>query len=305
MSGDAHNQPVWPATGSQTLAHLLASLAQRLAAVSDSPRLDAELLLGRAIDMPRSYLFAHPEDTPDAAALARLEQTLARRLAGEPMAYITGMKEFWSLELMVTPATLVPRPETELIVALALEEIPRAAAWQVLDLGTGSGAIALAIAHERPECRVVAVDRSDAALAVARENARQLDLSGIEFLRGDWTAPVAGRCFDLIVSNPPYVSSGDAALAGLAHEPREALVAGADGLDALRLLARDCRELLLPGRLLLLEHGATQEAAVGRILRDTGWTALHCSTDHAGLPRVTAARRAPPAVLLPPTMGTS
>lgn len=305
MSGSAHNQPGSPVTGSPTLAQLLVSLAERLSAVSDSPRLDAELLLGRAIDMPRSYLFAHPEDTPDTAALARLERTLARRLAGEPMAYITGMKEFWSIELMVTPATLVPRPETELIVALALEEIPRAAAWQVLDLGTGSGAIALAIAHERPDCQVVAIDRSGAALAVARENARQLGLPGIEFFEGNWTEPVGARRFDLIVSNPPYVSGDDAALAGLAHEPREALVAGADGLDAIRVLARECRDILLPNGLLLLEHGATQEAAVGGILRDSGWTALHCSRDHAGLPRVTGARRVPNAGISPPTMGTS
>jgi release factor glutamine methyltransferase len=305
VSGSAHNQPGRPVTGTPSLAQLLVSLAERLSAVSDSPRLDAELLLGRAIDMPRSYLFAHPEDTPDAAALARLERTLASRLGGEPMAYITGMKEFWSLELMVTPATLVPRPETERVVALALEEVPPAAAWQVLDLGTGSGAIALAIAHERPACHIVAIDRSGAALAVARENARQLGLPGIEFLEGHWTEPVRGRHFDLIVSNPPYVSGDDAALAELAHEPREALVAGADGLDAIRVLARDCRGILRPGGLLLLEHGATQEAPVARILRDHGWAALHCSRDHAGLPRVTGARQGPGAGISPPTMGTS
>jgi release factor glutamine methyltransferase len=259
--------------------------------VSDAPRLEAELLLGRAIDMPRAYLIAHPDDTPDAAALRRLEATLARRLAGEPMAYIAGMKEFWSLELMVSPATLVPRPETELLVELALGEIPRHAGWRVLDLGTGSGAIALALARHCPQCEVVATDRSAAALAIARENARPLALPNIEFLEGDWTAPVAGREFDLVVANPPYVRDGDPALAALVHEPREALVAGADGLDAIRVLARECRHLLRQGGLVLLEHGADQAGAVAAILGATGWTAIHCSRDAAGLPRVTGARR--------------
>jgi release factor glutamine methyltransferase len=291
VSSSAHNQPAPQATETKTIGRLLASAAERLGAVSDSPRLEAELILGRAIDMPRAYLLAHPGDTPDAAALRRLEATLARRLAGEPMAYIAGMKEFWSLELMVSPATLVPRPETELLVELALGEMPRRAGWRVLDLGTGSGAIALALARERPQCDVVATDRSAAALAIARENARQLALPNIEFLEGDWTAPVAGREFDLIVSNPPYVRDGDPALAALVHEPREALVAGTDGLNAIRVLARECRPLLRQGGLLLLEHGADQAGEVAAILGEAGWTAIHCSRDAAGLPRVTGARR--------------
>ncbi|HEX5788380.1 MAG TPA: HemK/PrmC family methyltransferase, partial [Woeseiaceae bacterium] len=148
------------------LGALLDALTARLAAVSDSPRLDAEILLAQAIDVPRSYLYAHPEDLPDPAAVGRLERLAARREAREPMAYITGMREFWSLELMVTPDTLVPRPETEVLVDLALGEIPRRAEWQLLDLGTGSGAIALAVARERPGCHVTAVDVSAAALAV-------------------------------------------------------------------------------------------------------------------------------------------
>lgn len=294
MSRSADNQPVPPATDGPSIGRLLVTVANRLAAVSDSPRLEAELLLGRAIDMPRAYLFAHPEDTPDAAALLRLEATVLRRLAGEPMAYITGTREFWSLELMVTPATLVPRPETELLVELALREIPRRAAWRILDLGTGSGAIALAIARDRPHCHLVATDRSAAALAIARENARQLGLPNIEFLQGDWTAPVQGREFELLVSNPPYVRSDDPALAELVHEPRKALVAGADGLEAIRILAREGRHLLPPDGLLLLEHGAEQECEVARILGEAGWRAIHCNRDAAGLPRVTGARRSAP-----------
>ncbi|MDX1498295.1 MAG: peptide chain release factor N(5)-glutamine methyltransferase [Woeseiaceae bacterium] len=263
--------------------------AARLADSSESPRLDAELLVARAIDMPRSYLFAHPEDTLDPAALERLEHTLRRRQAGEPMAYITGTREFWSLELMVSPATLVPRPETERLVELALREIPRRAQWSVLDLGTGSGAIALAIASERRGCRVTATDIRPDALAVARENARQLMLDNLEFLAGDWTAPVAGRRFRLVVANPPYVAADDPALAALAAEPAEALVAGPDGLDAIRRLARECRAVLEPGGALLLEHGASQAAAVAEILAADGWAAAQCYDDHSGRPRVTRA----------------
>jgi len=268
----------------------LEDACRRLAAASDSARLDAELLLARAIDVPRSYLFAHPEDVLDALAVARFEATLARRLAGEPMAYITGRREFWSLDLMVTPATLVPRPETELLVDLALREIPRRAEWEILDLGTGSGAIALALARERPLCRVTATDADRDALAVAAQNARHLQIPNVEFVAGDWTAPVAGRRFQVIVSNPPYVRADDPALDALRREPRAALVGGTDGLDAIRILARDCKPLLGNDGVMLIEHGADQATAVERLLADQGWTDIRCHSDYAGLPRVTRAR---------------
>ena len=270
----------------------LADATRRLEALSDSPRLDAELLLARAIDTTRSYLFAHPEDTLDALAAERFEESLTRRIAGEPMAYITGTKEFWSLELMVTPATLVPRPETEILVDIALREIPRRAEWRVLDLGTGSGAIALAIASERALCTVTATDISAEALAVASQNAHQLGLPNVDFVCGDWTEAVAGRAFEVIVSNPPYVESGDAALDALRHEPRSALLAGSDGLDAIRRLAADCRTLLADGGVLLIEHGAGQQDAVAGLLQQYGWTDIRCHADYAGLPRVTIARGA-------------
>jgi len=165
-------------TEHDSISAVLATATSRLAGVSDSARLDAEILLARSINMPRSYLFAHPEETLDETALQRLTETINRRLNGEPMAYITGVKEFWSLELLVTSATLVPRPETELLVDLALREIPRDANWQILDLGTGSGAIAVAIAKERPRCDITAVDASSEALAVAMQNTRRLDRTG-------------------------------------------------------------------------------------------------------------------------------
>ena len=269
----------------------LADATARLSQRSDSPRLDAEILLCRTIDMPRSYLFAHPEDVLDAVTLERFENVLARRIEGEPMAYIMGVKEFWSHELAVSPATLVPRPETELLVDLALREIPRKSEWNVLDLGTGSGAIAVAIAGERPLCRITAVDSSEAALAVARENVRNLSLGNVELAQGSWTAPVTGQTFNVIVSNPPYVRSDDTALLKLRHEPRSALAAGIDGLDAIRVLATDCGELLADDGVLLVEHGAEQMDDVASLLEKHGWTDICCHNDLAGHPRVTVARR--------------
>ena len=268
----------------------LASATARLREVSDSARLEAEILVARSIDMPRSYLFAHPEDTLDELALERLEDALSRRVAGMPMAYITGTREFWSLELQVSPATLVPRPETELLVDHALREIPRKADWDILDLGTGSGAIAIAIASERALCNIIAVDTSAAALAVARNNAQQHNLSNVTFELGDWTCPVKGRKFQVILSNPPYVAEGDAALKDLTAEPGLALTAGEDGLDAIRRLSRDCRSIIVEDGLLLLEHGNQQQSTVADILSADGWGDIACIDDYAGHPRMTTAR---------------
>jgi len=257
--------------------------------VSDAARLEAELLLARAIDMPRSFLFAHPEDTLDDGALQRLKSTVSRRRDGEPMAYITGTREFWSMELIVSPATLVPRPETELVVDIVLREVPRKAEWQILDLGTGSGAIALALARERQLCQVTAIDVSAGALAVARQNANQLSIANIEFIEGDWTEPVAGQTFNIIATNPPYVASGDAALESLRSEPVSALAAGNDGLDSIRILARECPSITADGGLLVLEHGADQKEAVAELLSSYGWQSIQCYDDYSGLPRVTSA----------------
>ncbi len=270
---------------------LLVMAATKLAEVSDSPRLDAEILLGLSIDMPRSYLFAHPDDILDDAAFDRFDALLQRRLHGEPMAYIVGSREFWSHELLVSPATLIPRPETELLVELALREIPRKAAWNILDLGTGSGAIAVALAGERLLCEICAVDNSRAALGIARENARQLSLGNITFFEGSWTQPVRGRKFEVIVANPPYVRADDEALAGLRYEPLEALASGQDGLDAIRALVVECADILADGGILLLEHGAEQLDAVASLLASNGWTDIRNHRDFSGHPRVTAARR--------------
>lgn len=269
----------------------IADAMERLSHSSESPRLDAEILLCRTIDMPRSYLFAHPEDELDDLTAERFASVLERRIGGEPMAYIMGTREFWSHELLVSPATLVPRPETELLVELALREIPRKAEWQILDLGTGSGAIAIAIAGERGMCQVTAVDISPDALAVARENVRMLALGNVELELGSWTEPVRERRFKVIVSNPPYVRSDDEALLKLQHEPQSALAAGADGLDAIRVLTAECGAILADEGVLLIEHGAEQPVAVAELLEEHGWTDICCHNDLAGLPRVTVARR--------------
>lgn len=264
---------------------------ERLGKASDSPRLDAELLLACALDVQRSYLFAHPGDEMDPAAAIRFESTLANRINGMPMAYIAGEKEFWSMSLIVTPATLIPRPNTELLVEQVLMRIPRGAEWKIVDLGTGSGAIALAIAKERPRCHVTATDISEDALSVARENARLLALPKIEFTAGDWTTPIAGSVFDLVVSNPPYVATGDPHLTALRFEPTSALDAGKDGLDAIRRLAESVPDILRPGGSLLLEHGFEQAPIVSDILRRSGWCNIALINDLEGRPRVTAANR--------------
>jgi release factor glutamine methyltransferase len=209
-----------------------------------------------------------------------------RRKAGEPIAYIVGHKEFYGLDLAVNPAVLIPRPETELLVELALQQSFGA----VLDLGTGSGAVALAIRKHRPSARVVAVEASAAALAVARRNAVKHGLD-VEFRHGDWLEPVQGERFDLIVANPPYVAEADPHLADLAFEPRSALVSGPDGLDALSEICRGAVGALKPGGRLLLEHGMGQDAAVRALLGEAGLESVQAWPDLAGIPRVTGATR--------------
>jgi release factor glutamine methyltransferase len=197
--------------------------------------LDAGLLLAHVLGKPRSYLFGHPDAVLGTDADERFRVLVERRRGGEPVAYLTGRKGFWSLELEVSPAVLVPRPESELLVELALARLPANAAMRVADMGTGSGALALALAAERPRLAVLATDADPAALAVARRNAERLGLGNVAFREGDWFAAFAdGERFDLLISNPPYIAENDPHLAALAHEPRAALVAGEDGLDALR-----------------------------------------------------------------------
>jgi len=270
---------------------VISDAVSRLSDRSDSACLDAEILLCQTINVPRSYLFAHPEDVLDELTRDRFEAQLQRRISGEPISYITGTREFWSHDFLVSPATLIPRPETELLVELALREIPRKSEWQVLDLGTGSGAIAISIAAERLRSQVTATDISPDALAIARENGGQAKLSNLVFLAGSWAAPVTGKLFNIIVSNPPYVAEDDTALAGLQYEPKKALISGMDGLDDIRILARDCADILAQDGWLMMEHGINQADDVANILKAENWTDITCHNDLSGRPRVTVARR--------------
>jgi release factor glutamine methyltransferase len=254
---------------------------------------EAVLLVGHALGLPDVTLYAHPEREVPADELARASRLVERRAAGEPVAYLLGAREFYGLPLRVTPDVLIPRPETELLVDLALERLDPDAPARVLDLGTGSGAIAVAIAQARPAARVFAVDRSEAALAVARGNAQCHDLSNLAFLQGEWFEPVAGQHFDLIVSNPPYVAAADPHLqrGDVRHEPVSALAAGPEGLDDLRRIIATAPEHLDAGGWLLLEHGADQQTAVLELLAARGFAGCLGHRDLAGLPRAVSARR--------------
>jgi release factor glutamine methyltransferase len=251
---------------------------------------DAQWLLAHVLGRPRSWLFAFGDHAVAADEAARYEALVARRAAGEPVAYLTGRRGFWRFDLEVTPATLVPRPETERLVELALERLPAGSDLRVADLGTGSGAIALALASERPMARVVATDASEAALAVARRNAEMLGLRNVGFRRGDWFDCLGGERFDLVASNPPYIEAGDPHLDALRHEPAAALASGADGLDAIRTIARDAPAHLVAGGWLLLEHGWRQGEAVRALLAHAGFVDVATLRDLEGRDRVTLGR---------------
>lgn len=261
-----------------------------LAAATDrlGERVDAELLLLHLLQQPRSWLFAHADDVPDMDVQTAYAALVERRAAGEPVAYITGRRGFWSLDLEVSPVTLIPRPETELLVELALQRLPPVTVCSVADLGTGSGAIALAIARERPHARVVATDASAAALAVAQRNAQRHAIGNVAFVHGDWLAPLAGQHFDLIVSNPPYIEAADPHLmqGDLRHEPASALASGPDGLDDIRRIVRDARAHLHPGGWLLFEHGWNQGAAARALLAESGYTEVFTAQDLESRDRV-------------------
>jgi release factor glutamine methyltransferase len=267
--------------------HLLADAARQL-----GDRAAAELLLLHPVQQQRSWLFTHADDVLGMDVQTAYAELLERRARGEPVAYITGSRGFWSLDLEVTPATLIPRPETELLVELALERLPRDSACAVADLGTGSGAVALALASELPLCRVTATDASAAALEVARRNAARLGIDNVTFVQGDWMAPLGDARFELIVSNPPYIELDDAHLArgDLRFEPATALASGRDGLDDIRRIVASAREHLAPGGWLLFEHGWNQGDAARALLHQAGYDDVFTAQDLEQRDRVSGAR---------------
>ena len=250
---------------------------------------EAELLLAHVLGRTRAWLFAWPEHAVGTEQTSAFERLVEARRAGAPVAYLLGRRGFWSFDLAVSPAVLIPRPETELLVELALERIPSDEASALADLGTGSGAIALALAHERPHANVVATDASAAALAVAFANAQRLGIGNVCFVHGDWYAPLGTARFALVASNPPYIAADDPHLArgDLRHEPLSALASGHDGLDAIRAIVADAPAHLLPRGWLLVEHGWEQGAAVRALFVGRGLDDVQSVRDVAGHERVT------------------
>jgi len=293
------------------IQQLLVEDAAKLAAVltldSNSVRLEVQYLLQYVLNKPRAWLLAYPDTTLNPEQQANYEALLQRRAQGEPIAYILGEREFFGLSFKVTPDTLIPRPETELLVDLALHRIfsaplqqagedgrqaRRGYEFRVLDLGAGSGAIALSIAHARPNIEVVAVDASSEALKVARENAARLNIRNATFVHSDWYAALGQQRFHLIVSNPSYVATTDAHLnqGDLRFEPAAALVSGADGLDDICRIVTGAQAHLEPGGWLLLEHGYDQAAQVRELLRNGGLSEVFSALDLAGIERVSGGR---------------
>jgi release factor glutamine methyltransferase len=274
--------------GTHNVRNLLREATTRL-----DDRLEASLLLMHVLERNHAWLFAHADDEVSAEQATAFNELVARRTNGEPVAYLVGRRDFWSLELEVTPATLIPRPETELLVELALARIPTDWPCAIADLGTGSGAIALAIASERPLAAVTATDASEDALQVAQRNAGRLGLDRVRFVQGSWMAPLMGQTFDLIVSNPPYIESGDAHLGqgDLRYEPSTALSSGSDGLDDIRRIVAQAIGHLSAGGWLLMEHGWNQGDVVRCLLEAAGYDEVFTSKDLEHRDRVSGGRR--------------
>lgn len=260
---------------------------------SESPRRDAEILLETVTGKGRTFILAFGETQLTAAQLEQLNALVARRKRGEPVAHLTGVREFWSLPLFVSPATLIPRPDTECLVEQALARLP-ASACRIVDLGTGTGAIALALASERPDCDVTAVDRMPDAVALAIRNTQHLGINNVRVLQSDWFSALQGQRFDMIVSNPPYIDEQDPHLAqgDVRFEPLTALVAGASGLADIVHIIEQSKHMLTPGGYLLLEHGWQQGQAVRDAFTRSGYQAVETCRDYGGNERITLGRLA-------------
>lgn len=277
----------------KTIKDALTTARQQLEETQESPSLEAEILLAHCLDCTRTQLHTWPEKFVSDAQLADFEALVYHRLQGEPIAYLTGVKEFWGLPLKVTPQTLIPRPETELLVELALASIPVDQPWSIADLGTGCGAIAMAIAKERPHCQVTATDKSPQTLELAEENAGHLKIDNIQFYCGDWFQACPVQQFDVVLSNPPYVAPDDPHLqqGDLRYEPLIALKAANAGLADLQKIIANCPEHLAPDGWLMVEHGFNQGDAVASLFNSAGFDQIVCHIDYAMIERVTVGKR--------------
>jgi release factor glutamine methyltransferase len=276
-----------------SIANFIQHASHQLVEKLDLQKADAlsevRLLLQYGLGVDRSWLIAHEQDVLESDRLMRIGKMLERRLEGEPIAYIFGFREFYGLPLRVSPATLIPRPDTETLVEVALQKISVDVAWDILDLGTGTGAVALAIAKHRPKCHVIGVDASAEALAVAIENAQNLDLKNVSLTKSNWFSDLVGKRFDVIVSNPPYIAEADCHLTqgDLRFEPRSALASGFDGLDDIRRIIQDASKYLKHYGWLMLEHGYDQAHSVAALLKGHGFSQIDHAQDLAGTLRVT------------------
>lgn len=269
------------------IKNILITAARQLATISSSPLLDVELLLANALQCEPSYLHIYPEKELDTNQLIIFEKLLQRRVAGEPIAYILLQQGFWHLNLTVTPAVLIPRAETELLVEIILQRFGQQENLKVVDLGTGSGAIALALGSEKCNWQIIATDVSAAALEIAKSNAENLHLKNIKFYQGAWCDALPKEKFDLIVSNPPYVAENDLHLKDLQFEPQSALIAGADGLEDIRRIILQAKNFLKPQGMLLLEHGFEQGTAVRELLQQERYKTIETCRDLNKLERAT------------------
>jgi release factor glutamine methyltransferase len=272
----------------QTIKANIDIAVEKLSQVTDSPQLDCELLLCSLLNKPRTYLRTWPDNELSDTELTKFNRLLARRLKGEPVAHILGERGFWSLDLNVTKDTLIPRPDTERLVELALEIIPQNADWKILDLGTGTGAIGLSLAKEHPDCHVTVTDQSITALDVAKQNAEINQLSNVTFMQSDWFSEMNAQQFNMIVSNPPYIKENDPHLkqGDVRFEPLSALVSGADGLDDIRTIIKNSQKHLTQPGVLLIEHGYDQAKAVCDLMQAENFSQVHDFKDDNHNPRV-------------------
>jgi release factor glutamine methyltransferase len=272
-----------------TIQHSLNTATQNLATISDSPRLDAEVLLAFVLGKNRSYLRAWNDKILDAQMISQFESLLSQRQQGVPIAYLTGTREFWSRDFFVSPDVLIPRPDTEILIEHCLDKIPPNLPFQILDLGTGSGIIAITLACERPNAKIIAVDASESALKIAQKNADFHNCANIEFILSDWFSNVPQLKFDLIVSNPPYISENDEHLTqgDVRFEPKSALIAAENGLSDILDISKKAKSYLKSKGQLLFEHGYNQAKDVQIIFKNAGFINVCTHHDLAGQPRIT------------------
>jgi len=275
----------------KTVKEAIECFTDKLSSTSDTPRLDTELLIATVTSQSRTQLFAHSERELTSAENKQLEKYIKRRQAGEPIAYLIGYKEFWSLGFQVTSDVLIPRPDTEILIEWALQNLPENETCRIADLGTGSGAIAITLAYERINWIIDAVDNSKRALKIAQKNAQRHHVKNVNFHNGEWCKPLPYKHYHAVLANPPYISSDDSHLQQLKYEPQSALNGGEDGLDAIRVIAKEAKQYLAESGWLVVEHGYDQSERIVALMKEHGYCGVKDHLDLGGRPRMVVGRR--------------